>query len=391
MAAALLHLTQQPPPSSVVIPGLLDGMASVNRLAPEKWLAPVNAARTSRGVPLAALDSMARLRLRPTRSRRLCSQGLSAPLRDLYRPGNPRAGTAWPGHRDRLAAPPDRSHHPPDTRGDPRLRYFTCRNISRTSRGGCWRPGAKRGVCRAIARFAGRGFADLVRDPTPNRVRRFGQALVLAAELAPDIRHLHAHFLHTPASVARYAAAISRAAVVRVGACQRHLDDAGLGKARQAGRGGLGGNLHRDRPGAPRRALAPSPGCVSRSAITGSTSTASRRPAPKRSTNDGSDPGASGDPAVRSAAPSPRRVTTTCSPRWPAAARARLAAGAYRWRRLGKAAAGTKRAVSVWTVASNGAGAPQPEVLAAYREADLFVLAAKIDRVMTTGTACPMC
>ena len=33
MAAALLQLTQQKPPSAVVIPGLLDGMASVNRLA----------------------------------------------------------------------------------------------------------------------------------------------------------------------------------------------------------------------------------------------------------------------------------------------------------------------------------------------------------------------
>src|SRR5262249_20455054 len=38
MAAALLQLRQQAPPSSVVIPGLLDGMASVNRLA-HKWLA----------------------------------------------------------------------------------------------------------------------------------------------------------------------------------------------------------------------------------------------------------------------------------------------------------------------------------------------------------------
>jgi glycosyltransferase involved in cell wall biosynthesis len=47
---------------------------------------------------------------------------------------------------------------------------------------------------------------DLARDPTPNRVRRFGQALVLAAELPPDVRRLHAHFLHTPASVTRYAA-----------------------------------------------------------------------------------------------------------------------------------------------------------------------------------------
>jgi len=47
---------------------------------------------------------------------------------------------------------------------------------------------------------------DLVRDPTPNRIRRFGQALVLADELPPDIGRLHVHFLHTPASVTRYAA-----------------------------------------------------------------------------------------------------------------------------------------------------------------------------------------
>jgi glycosyltransferase involved in cell wall biosynthesis len=47
---------------------------------------------------------------------------------------------------------------------------------------------------------------DLAREPTPNRIRRFGQALVLAAELPGDVHRLHAHFLHTPASVARYAA-----------------------------------------------------------------------------------------------------------------------------------------------------------------------------------------
>jgi len=49
-------------------------------------------------------------------------------------------------------------------------------------------------------------LADLRRDPTANRGRRFGQALVLAAELPASVVHLHAHFLHTPASVARYAA-----------------------------------------------------------------------------------------------------------------------------------------------------------------------------------------
>jgi predicted glycosyltransferase len=37
MSAALRRLTSQPPPSNAVIPGLLDGMASVNRLA-KKWL-----------------------------------------------------------------------------------------------------------------------------------------------------------------------------------------------------------------------------------------------------------------------------------------------------------------------------------------------------------------
>ena len=72
-------------------------------------------------------------------------------------------------------------------------------------------------VCRgwwAARRLAGyrraRGawLRDLVRDPTPNRIRRFGQALVLARELPREVAHLHAHFIHTPASVARYCALI---------------------------------------------------------------------------------------------------------------------------------------------------------------------------------------
>ncbi len=49
-------------------------------------------------------------------------------------------------------------------------------------------------------------LADLRRDFSANRIRRFGQALILADEMGEAIRHLHAHFLHTPASVARYAA-----------------------------------------------------------------------------------------------------------------------------------------------------------------------------------------
>lgn len=68
---------------------------------------------------------------------------------------------------------------------------------------------------RAVRKLAGYRDArrvwwrDLRRDRTPNRIRRFGQALVLAHELPDDIDHIHVHFLHTPASVARYAAAMT--------------------------------------------------------------------------------------------------------------------------------------------------------------------------------------
>ena len=65
-----------------------------------------------------------------------------------------------------------------------------------------------------VRRHTGFGVArriwlrDLWRDPTRNRVRRFGQALVLAAELRPDTSWIYGHFIHTPGSVTRYAATI---------------------------------------------------------------------------------------------------------------------------------------------------------------------------------------
>ena len=49
-------------------------------------------------------------------------------------------------------------------------------------------------------------LADLARDRSANRHRRWGQACVLARELPADATWLHAHYLHTPASVTRYAA-----------------------------------------------------------------------------------------------------------------------------------------------------------------------------------------
>ncbi len=62
----------------------------------------------------------------------------------------------------------------------------------------------RRGFGPALALW----LRDLQRDRSFNRIRRFGQALVLAAELPDNTTAIHAHFLHTPASVSRYAAII---------------------------------------------------------------------------------------------------------------------------------------------------------------------------------------
>jgi glycosyltransferase involved in cell wall biosynthesis len=61
---------------------------------------------------------------------------------------------------------------------------------------------------RRFLRLLALWLADLRRDPTANRGRRLGQALVLAAELPGEVDWLHVHYLHTPASVARYAAVL---------------------------------------------------------------------------------------------------------------------------------------------------------------------------------------
>ncbi|GJD55179.1 glycosyltransferase family 4 protein [Methylobacterium dankookense] len=58
------------------------------------------------------------------------------------------------------------------------------------------------GLLRLFAR-------DFLRDPSASRLRRLGQALVLARELPEGVTHIHVHFLHTPASVARYAARLT--------------------------------------------------------------------------------------------------------------------------------------------------------------------------------------
>jgi glycosyltransferase involved in cell wall biosynthesis len=71
---------------------------------------------------------------------------------------------------------------------------------------GIW--AARRSGC--LVRILGGFFRDFVRDKTRNRVRRFGQAAVLAHELPSSVEALYAHYLHTPSSVTRYAASLRR-------------------------------------------------------------------------------------------------------------------------------------------------------------------------------------
>lgn len=61
------------------------------------------------------------------------------------------------------------------------------------------------GYAAAEAAYA----TDFARDRSASRRRRWGQAAVLAAELPADVGALYVHYLHTPASVARYAALLT--------------------------------------------------------------------------------------------------------------------------------------------------------------------------------------
>lgn len=73
-------------------------------------------------------------------------------------------------------------------------------------------PLAALGALARAARLAGFRRAlralrdDFFRDPSRARIRRFGQACLFASDVAGQVRHIHCHFAHSPASVARYAA-----------------------------------------------------------------------------------------------------------------------------------------------------------------------------------------
>ena len=106
-----------------------------------------------------------------------------------------------------LRHPTERVVHPMHERIRAKVAYlpeYLYREPLRMLRGLWW--GRRQPGFRSML---GAFWRDLKRDPTPNRVRRLGQAFVLAQELSPEVVHIHVHYLHTPASVVRYASLLT--------------------------------------------------------------------------------------------------------------------------------------------------------------------------------------
>ncbi len=128
---------------------------------------------------------------------RLSETFIAQELRELERDGfrleiislrHPTDKHVHPVHRE-IEAP---VHYLPEYLHEEPARVFRAWRVARRL------PGYR----RALRSF----LADLRRDFTRNRFRRFGQGLVIAAEYAPRLSFLYVHFIHTPASAARYAA-----------------------------------------------------------------------------------------------------------------------------------------------------------------------------------------
>ena len=213
-----------------------------------------------------------------------------------------------------LRHPTEKAVHPMHRRIRARVKYlpeYLHREPLRVLRGFLW--GLRQPRFQHLARVFWR---DLVRDPTPNRIRRFGQACVLARELPPAVAHLHVHYLHTPASVVRYAALLTGRTWTLFGSRQGHLDDAGLGKAQKMAESLWGVTCTTQAAlNAVCQALAPSPERVTL-AYHGLDLARFPPPPDARPERDGSDPA---DPVriVRSGGPSRKKALTTFCRRSP--------------------------------------------------------------------------
>ncbi len=103
-----------------------------------------------------------------------------------------------------LRRPTDKTHHPVHEQITAPLRYLPEYLYQQPLR--VWRAWRNLRNTPSYKTARKRWLADLRRDPTANRCRRFGQALVLANEAGEQTKWFYVHFLHTPASVAHYAA-----------------------------------------------------------------------------------------------------------------------------------------------------------------------------------------
>jgi glycosyltransferase involved in cell wall biosynthesis len=106
-----------------------------------------------------------------------------------------------------LRHPTEKTVHPMHRRIGAPVSYlpeYLYREPLRVLRGLCW--SVRQPQFKTLMQVFWR---DLRRDLTPNRLRRLGQAFVMARELPDEVAHLHVHYLHTPASVVRYAALLT--------------------------------------------------------------------------------------------------------------------------------------------------------------------------------------
>ena len=319
----------------------------------------------------------------PTHRRR--RERLSAPVRNLHRAGNPGARSTRARSRNLVAAPSDRarrsSHEPADQGAGALPAGISLRGAD---------AGAAR---RALRRLRQPGFAQTHADVLARSANATSRPTASAdwarlsswrASWPADVRHIHVHYLHTPASVVRYAALLTGRTWTLFGPRKGHLDDAGLGEAREDGRSALGRHLHGAGRGASasRSARAPT---MCRSSITVSTcrafprrriavrcGTAPIRPIPFASSRSGAPWRRKVLAICCGLSPPCRRICTGASPMWAAATSEQpktQAAESGHWPNR---------------VAFLGAKA-QPDIIALLREADLFVAAVEESSFRRSG------
>ena len=223
----------------------------------------------------------------PTHRRR--GEGLSAPVGNLHRPGNPRARGARPRLRDLVAAPSDRERGASHAQAHQGARALPARiPLPRAVAGPDGRrlepassPGFGALHAGVLARPQARPHSQPRTPPRPGLRHGAGAAGGSQASARPLSPH------------ARLGGALCgpphRPALDVLGPCQGHLDDAGLGEAREARRGQMGRDLHRAR--APRISTAcAEPGPMFRSSITASILHGFRRRPSAMPGRDGADP-----------------------------------------------------------------------------------------------------